>query len=105
MDKLGRLIGLLIKRWTSDSPKTYKYITNTASVVSVLGGVSLMLPVTYPFWALAGITVLTGASTVLATGSKLTTNDKEIIKETKEVKGEIAAEFRNFKRNTRKGKG
>ena len=85
MNKLSEILALLVKRWSSKSPKRNKVVTNVAGIISVIGGVSLLIPVTYPFWAIAGITTLTGAATIIATGSKLTTTDNDLIKETKKI--------------------
>jgi len=52
MDKLASLVNLLIKRWTTSSPKTYQVITNVAIGTGIAATVITLIPFSYPVWVL-----------------------------------------------------
>jgi len=85
LKKLGEILGVLLKRCTSDSPKLFIKIQNASLIVGALATASLAIPVTYPAWALIGISLLIGLSTGIGAASKLPTNNKKVIKETDEL--------------------
>lgn len=83
MKKLGQILGVLIKRWTSKSPDLHTKITN----IAVWGGVLLLIAAEFTpaGWITTVVTLIGGICLGVSTGTKLTTEDEEIIKETKEV--------------------
>ena len=83
MKQLGKILGLLLKRWTSKSPKLYEQITNYSIWVGM--GCLIAIEFTPAGWVTTGLTILGSTLIAISGGSKLTTTDEEIIKETKKV--------------------
>lgn len=66
MDKLAKLTQLLIKRWTSRSPKSYRTITDIAITVAFTTSILPFLPLSIPTW------VVPIGAYLVALSSKLT---------------------------------
>lgn len=51
-ERLSKLIAEAVHRWTANSPKTYRMITDIALGVGIAATVVTLIPVTYPSWVL-----------------------------------------------------
>lgn len=67
MDKLARLTQLLIRRWTSKSPRAYRLITDVSLGVGIAATALPLLPLTLPAW------VIPAGAFLAALSAKLTT--------------------------------
>jgi hypothetical protein len=52
MDKLAELLEMAIRRWTAESPKAGKIVTNIALGVGIVATAITVIPFTYPGWVL-----------------------------------------------------
>jgi len=68
LDFLAGLVQKAVERWTSESPKTYRTITDIATGVAIASTVVMLLPVTYPAW------VIPVTAALAAVASKFTVN-------------------------------
>jgi len=85
MKQLLNILSVITRRWASKSPKRYKWVTNISLILGViLAGVSFT-PLGLPVWAITLIGYVSTFLVLLSGGSKLTTTDNEIIKETKKI--------------------
>lgn len=67
MDKLAKFISMVVQRWTAESPKAAKIITDVAlGVYIVASAVSVFIPPTYPIW------VFQATSLAISISAKLT---------------------------------
>ena len=69
-DKLALLAKLLIIRWTSNSPKAYRTITDIALGIGLAASALTIFPITLPVW------VMPASAFILALGAKLTVENK-----------------------------
>lgn len=51
-EKLSKLMAKAIHRWTANSPKAYRNITDIALGAGIAATVVTLIPVTYPAWVL-----------------------------------------------------
>ena len=82
MERLGKILKILVKRWTSDSPKLFASITNIAVIIGTIASIILLLPVTLPAWLVTALGILIAILSGFGVSSKLTTNSRKIINET-----------------------
>ncbi len=66
LEMLGRLVQKTVSRWTAESPKTYRVITDISSGVAIASTLIMLIPITYPAW------VIPAAAILAAITSKLT---------------------------------
>jgi len=83
MKKLGQILRLLLKRWTSKSPDLFIKITNVALWVGLL--LLIAAEFTPVGWITTLVTVVGSICLGISGGSKLTTEENEVIEETKKV--------------------
>ncbi len=72
MERLAKIVGTLVKRWTSHSPKAARIATDVGMVIGVVGSVALALPtfgLSIPAWSIPA------AGFAIALSGKLTTMD------------------------------
>lgn len=72
MERLAKMIGGLVKRWTAHSPRAARIATNVGMVIGVVGSVALALPtfgLAIPAWTIPA------AGFAVALSGKLTTMD------------------------------
>ena len=83
MKKLGQILGLLLKRWTSKSPDLFIRITNSALWVGLL--LLIAAEFTPVGWITTLVTVVGSICLGVSGGSKLTTEENEVIEETEKI--------------------
>ena len=79
------MLSLMIRRWKSKSPKRDKITTNVSLVLGLGLGVLSFTPLGLPVWGVSLIGYGSTLALLVSTGSKLTTEDPELIEETKSV--------------------
>ena len=52
MDKLAKMVAVLIDRWTSKSPKAAQITTDVALGIGIVATVVTLIPITMPMWVL-----------------------------------------------------
>ena len=68
MEKLTHLTRLLIERWTSKSPKTYRIITDVSLGIALAATALPLLPISLPAW------FIPASAFIVALSAKLTTD-------------------------------
>ena len=74
MKQLAQFLSVLVKRWTSDSPKIFVVITNVSILVSIAAGTLLALPIALPAWLVTTLGFLIAFASGFGINSKLTIN-------------------------------
>ena len=87
MDKAGKIIALLIQRWTAKKPKKYILIQNIAGVIGLAAILVLSAPISMPAMASWGIGLTAAICTGITTNAQLKsdTDKDDIIQETKKI--------------------
>jgi hypothetical protein len=85
MNQLAKILATLIERWTSNSPKLFKTITNISVIIGAVASIVLLMPITIPAWLTVLLGFLIAFSGGFGISSKLTTDDDKIIEKTKEI--------------------
>jgi hypothetical protein len=74
MKKAGELLAMLIRRWTSKTPKGAKVTSTVLGIIGAGALVTLAIPTGLPVWATVGIALVAATSSAY---EKLKTTDEK----------------------------
>jgi len=77
MEKAGKILSILVQRWTSKSPKLFVAFQYASAVIVISGTVVLAVP-TAPVWLTTVATLSVAFFSGIGLTSKLTITDKSI---------------------------
>lgn len=77
MKKALEILGLLVKRWASKSPKLFVVFQWIATIVVIIAGIVILIP-TAPAWLTTLATLLVAFFSGWGVSSKFTTTDETL---------------------------
>lgn len=78
MNKIFKIIALIIKSWASKSPKRYKWTTNICGILSLIAVILAFTPLGLPTWIVTLSTYLYPVLILISGGSGMKTVDKDL---------------------------